>query len=81
MSPFLNYFNDFHFHFFVFKIYRKNYHCDVHSVQTPKRANKITKLGTIVNKTTIRIVEKCVSAQFTTTWIPTIIKEVGDKFH
>jgi hypothetical protein len=38
-------------------------------------------LGTVVNKTVIKIVEKCVKAQVTATWTPTIIKEVGDKFH
>jgi hypothetical protein len=41
---------------------------------------RVAKLGTITNRVVIRIVEKCARAQFTTTWTPTTIKEVGDKF-
>jgi hypothetical protein len=45
-----------------------------------KWTQKISKLGIIANKTTIRIVEKHVRTQFITAWTPTI-KEVGDRFH
>jgi hypothetical protein len=37
-------------------------------------------LGTIVDRTVIKIVEKCVRAQVIVTWTPTTIQEVGDKF-
>jgi hypothetical protein len=38
-------------------------------------------LGIVTDKTTIRIVEKCVKAQFIATWTPIVVKEVGDRFH
>jgi hypothetical protein len=38
-------------------------------------------LGIVINRTTIRIVEKHDKAQFIAAWILTTIEEVGDKFH
>jgi hypothetical protein len=38
-------------------------------------------LGTIADKTIIRIIEKCARTQFIVAWTPIIVKEVGDRFH
>ncbi len=38
-------------------------------------------MGIVVDKKTIKIVEKRAKAQFIATWIPTIIKDVDDRFH
>jgi hypothetical protein len=46
-----------------------------------KQAKIVIELGIVVDKIATRIVKKRAKAQFTTTWIPTTIKEVGDRFH
>jgi hypothetical protein len=46
-----------------------------------KRLNKVTDVGFVVGQATQKVVEKWTKAQFATTWIPTIVKEVGNKFH
>ncbi len=46
-----------------------------------KQAKRVVELGIVVDKIVIRIVEKRAKAQSTTAWIPTTIKEVGDRFH
>jgi len=46
-----------------------------------KKANIVVELGTIVDKKAIIIAKKHIRGQFTTTWTPISIKEVGDKFY
>jgi hypothetical protein len=44
-----------------------------------KWTKRVPKLGTITNRATIKILGNHVKAQFTITWTPTTIKEVGDR--
>ncbi len=44
-----------------------------------KRTKRVSKLGTIANRATIKILGNHVKAQFTITWTPTTIKQVGDR--
>jgi hypothetical protein len=46
-----------------------------------KRLNRITDVGFVVGQTIQKVVEKWARAQFAIAWIPTIMKEVGNKFH
>jgi type VI protein secretion system component VasA len=46
-----------------------------------KQAKRVVELGIVLDKITIKIVEKHVRAQFTIACTPITIKEVGDKFH
>jgi hypothetical protein len=46
-----------------------------------KRAKRVIYLGIVANRTTIKIVEKCVKAQFIVAWILIVVKEVDDRFH
>jgi hypothetical protein len=42
---------------------------------------RVVNLGTTTNWGIQRAIEKCAIVEFTTTWTPTMVKEVGDKFH
>jgi hypothetical protein len=46
-----------------------------------KKVNKVTNVGSIVGQATQKVVEKWTKAQFVATWIPTIVKEMDNKFH
>jgi hypothetical protein len=46
-----------------------------------KQTGRVVESGIVVDKITIRIVEKHAKAQFTIACTPITIKEVGDKFH
>jgi hypothetical protein len=46
-----------------------------------KKVNKVTNVGSIVGQATQKVVEKWTKAQIVATWIPTIVKEMDNKFH
>jgi hypothetical protein len=57
----------------------------VEEIRACKRKDKqdkwVAKLGSIIEQTTWKIVEKCSKTQFIQAWILTIVVEVGDHFH
>jgi uncharacterized protein YktB (UPF0637 family) len=44
-------------------------------------AKIVTKLGIVAYITVIKIIKRHVKTQFTITWTPIVVKEVGDRFH
>jgi hypothetical protein len=42
---------------------------------------RIVHLRIVVGQTTQRIAEKCIKSLIVATWIPIIVREMGDRFH